>query len=161
MQKGRNCRGCWKKTSWNFVSNSCGGGGGRVTKRRYKLPLQVIFRLSATKSGPPYGVTSASSFSCRTPLLADPPWPGITSPRYSITWWMVGGADEAYTCSVMCLNRFAVVFPSSGDNVWVHSWGLRPFSCQWNHACVSCVRGVTWWQWKVHLTKTLQKIVNH
>ncbi len=55
----------------------------------------IIFRPSATKSGRPYGVTSASSsLSWRTPLppLADPP-----------PWWMVGAlslyADEAYLFS--------------------------------------------------------------
>ncbi len=64
----------------------------------WKLQQCPMFRPSATKSGRPYGVTSAS---CRT---HHPPWPGIRLSRYTVTWWTVGGARPLCWWSVLvCL----------------------------------------------------------
>ncbi len=75
--------------------------------------LKIVFRPSSTKSGRPYGFMSASSSSCRTPPLPDPPADlGGVIPEGGLALhcyitYQKGAlglyAESACTCGVTCM----------------------------------------------------------
>ena len=115
----------------------------------------ILFRPSATKSGRPYGVTSASSLSLSSCGTPHPHPTGLTSHltlwwHHVIMWWfprdLIEGADEVY----WLLTEVANIFPQNTRShilkreIWPKGQGTLLPPLHYG------VGGVTSWGWHVN-----------